>query len=230
MIFAANKCILISITLKNSVMGKINNGITGAFSGKVGPVIGGSWKGISYMRSKPVRSKRPFTPKQLSQQARFATMVNFLQPLNGMLMQTFRNHAIRMSEFNNAISFNLKNAIAGAYPDFKIDPGLVLLSRGDLPNAPLATATCTVAGELQFNWKDNSGTGKADSNDSSILIAYSPDKQRAIHTMEGAARSTETAVLSVEDFRGLKVNTYLAFIAADGTLANSVYTGQVEIL
>ena len=31
-------------------MGTINQGILGGFSGKVGTVIGGSWKGITYMR------------------------------------------------------------------------------------------------------------------------------------------------------------------------------------
>ena len=31
-------------------MGTIKQGILGGFSGKVGSVIGGIWKGISYMR------------------------------------------------------------------------------------------------------------------------------------------------------------------------------------
>ncbi len=32
-------------------MGTISKGILGGFSGTVGTVIGGSWKGIEYMRS-----------------------------------------------------------------------------------------------------------------------------------------------------------------------------------
>jgi hypothetical protein len=34
-------------------MGKISKGILGGFSGTVGTVVGGKWKGIDYMRSKP---------------------------------------------------------------------------------------------------------------------------------------------------------------------------------
>jgi len=34
-------------------MGTIKKGILGGFSGKVGTVIGGVWKGIEYMRSIP---------------------------------------------------------------------------------------------------------------------------------------------------------------------------------
>lgn len=49
-------------------MGTIQKGILGGFSGKVGSVIGGNWKGIDYMRS--VANKRSFIPsqKQLEQQ------------------------------------------------------------------------------------------------------------------------------------------------------------------
>ena len=33
-------------------MGRIEKGILGGFSGTVGTVVGGTWKGIAYMRSK----------------------------------------------------------------------------------------------------------------------------------------------------------------------------------
>ncbi len=48
-------------------MGKIKQGILGGFSGKVGTVIGGNWKGISYMRSIPQSIKNPRTDGQVSQ-------------------------------------------------------------------------------------------------------------------------------------------------------------------
>ena len=210
-------------------MGTISSGIMGGFSGKVGPVVGGSWKGVKYMRGLQSKTTKPRSPKQLAQQARFVAMIRFLKPLQGLLSETYRNTAIRMTEFNNATSFNMKNAVAGVYPDYYVETSLLVLSRGDLPNAPLAAATCTVAGELSFTWKDNSGIGKANAADKSILIAYSPDQRRTVYTIEGAPRSAEVAVLTVSDFSGLKVETYLAFIAADGTIANSVYAGQVTI-
>jgi hypothetical protein len=48
-------------------MGTIKQGILGGFSGKVGTVIGGSWKGISYMRSIPQSVKNPRTDGQVNQ-------------------------------------------------------------------------------------------------------------------------------------------------------------------
>ena len=38
-------------------MGRISKGILGGFSGTVGTVVGGNWKGIDYMRSKTTSRK-----------------------------------------------------------------------------------------------------------------------------------------------------------------------------
>ncbi len=37
--------------LKSKFMGTFSKGIPGGFSGKVGNIVGGNWKGIDYMRS-----------------------------------------------------------------------------------------------------------------------------------------------------------------------------------
>lgn len=36
----------------------INTGILGGFSGAVGPVVGGSWKGINYMKTLPSKKSK----------------------------------------------------------------------------------------------------------------------------------------------------------------------------
>jgi len=59
--------------LKSNGMGKIEKGILGGFSGKVGTVVGGNWRGIDYMRSKGKRSNTaPFAvARVLTSQLRF---------------------------------------------------------------------------------------------------------------------------------------------------------------
>ena len=98
-------------------MGTINKGILGGFSGKVGTVIGGTWKGIDYMRSKS--NRRSFVPsqKQLEQQAKFALMMRFLQPLTALLRITFNSFAVKQTGMNSVFSSKLANAIAGTYPN-----------------------------------------------------------------------------------------------------------------
>ena len=102
-------------------MGKISQGILGGFSGKVGNVIGGNWKGIDYMRVRPASVANPQTEGQVDQRTKFSTILQFLQPLTGFLQIGFRSYAIKMTAFNSAMSYNFRNAIIGVYPDYVID-------------------------------------------------------------------------------------------------------------
>lgn len=52
-------------------MGTIKQGILGGFSGKVGTVIGSSWKGISYMKGRAQSTKNPKTAAQTMQRTYF---------------------------------------------------------------------------------------------------------------------------------------------------------------
>ena len=56
-------------------MGKISQGVLGGFSGKVGNVIGASWKGIDYMRIMPANVANPRTQGQIDQRSKFVTVL-----------------------------------------------------------------------------------------------------------------------------------------------------------
>ena len=146
-----------------------------------------------------------------------------------LLSVSFRNYAVHMSGFNNAMRYNMVNAITGLYPDLEIDYSLVLVSRGDLPNATSPAASSTVAGTIAFAWTDNSGVGKAQPTDVSILVAYCPSRNQCIYAI-GADRAAEGDTLDVAAFTGLEVHTYTGFISYDRKIiASSVYTGAITV-
>ncbi len=212
-------------------MGTISKGILGPFSGTVGTVIGGSWKGISYMRSQP--SKRSFNPtqNQLEQQIKFGLMVKFLSSMGGLIAIGFGNYANKMTGQNNALSYNLKNAITGVYPNFTITYPQVLVSRGDLPGALNPTAAAAAGGIINFNWTNNANTGKAKDTDLALLAVYCEATNQCIYTTGSAARNAGTDSLDVSAFSGKVVQTYIGFISADGyDIASSVFTGQLTVL
>src|SRR5579863_2789350 len=212
-------------------MGTHIGGILGNFRGKVGAVIGSKWRGKYVMRGRPdVRKGGKPNPALQQQQAKFALMVKFLQPLSLLLQDTYDISPAEMSGMNMALSENIRNAITGAYPDFAIDYSKVVLSKGGLRNADNVTVASTVAGKLAFTWPDNSG-GKTLPTDTAFVAAYNADQDRWVYREQAASRNAGTYTLDVTAFSGKAVQTYIGFVSADGqTVSNSLFTGEVNIL
>ena len=212
-------------------MGTFEKGILGGFNGKVGTVVGSTWKGITVMRSTPKARKGGFSNSQLIQQAKFALMIKFLQPMADFMNLTYKKAATKMSGFNKVFSDNIKAAIAGVYPALTIDYTKVILSKGSLPGAVSPVAASTVAGKLVFTWTDNSNNGTALSSDIAFVAAYNEALNQWIFNSNAAARSAGTVTLDVTAFSGKPAQTYIGFMSADrNKTANSLYTGVVNIL
>jgi len=212
-------------------MGTIKQGILGGFSGKVGSVVGGSWKGISYMRGKAVSIKNPRTLQQMMHRNKFAAALSVLQPITAFLRVGFKRYAHRKSEFNAAMSYTVKNAIAGTYPDYTIDFSKLLVSRGSLTGANSATAA-PVTGKIKLTWEDNTGIGEAQPTDKAMAVAINPSKGEAAYITDGAPRSAATENLLVSPYwTGDEVEVYLAFISENGKdVATSAYLGSVTVV
>lgn len=210
-------------------MGTISKGILGPVSGTVGTVVGGSWKGIHYLRSQASSKKHTSTVDQLDHQLRFSVVVNFLTTMVGLLQLTFKKYAVKMSEFNAALSYNYHNAITGTPPDYKIDFTKALVSRGELPNATAPAATVT-GHIVYFTWTDNSGSGTATATDKAVLVVFCPNQNLAQYSTNSAQRSAGAASIDVTNFSGETVETWIAFLSEDGKEAsNSIYTGELTI-
>jgi hypothetical protein len=213
-------------------MGTIKKGILGGFSGKVGTVIGGNWKGIDYMRGKAASVSNPKTEAQLDQRARFGAALKFLQPLTAFLRVGFKNYAVKMTAFNSAMSYNLNNALSGVFPDYFIDYASALVSRGNLPGALNPTVQCSTPGQIDFAWTDNSADATASANDKVLLVVFNPAKQLAITIIGGNDRSVVEQPITVPaTFSGDEVQCYIAFQNANqSVLSNSVYAGPLVVL
>jgi len=212
-------------------MGKISQGVLGGFSGKVGNVVGGTWKGIDYMRIKPSNVSNPRTQGQVDQRSKFSTVLRFLQPMTDFLRVGFKLYANKMTQFNNAMSYNLNNAITGAYPSFTIDYANALVSRGNLTGALDPAVSSPSAGSVEFTWDNNTGSGNAEGTDKALLVVFNPSKNQAVYETEGAARNVTSDTLTVPtDFSGDTVETFIGFVSEDGKeIANSIYIGSVTV-
>jgi len=210
-------------------MAKFEQGILGPVSGKVGTVVGSSWRGIKYLRAKGTRANRAASIKQLQQQKRFALTMEFLRPITALLNNVFGKTTGKITGVNSATSFIIQNAITGNYPDYALDYSKVQLSRGGLPGAqkPVAAA---VSGAVHFTWENNSGNGTALANDVPVLVVYCPDKKQAQYITTGSLRSTGMMDVDATPFRGLDVHTFISFMSGDSKqVSDSQYTGKLTI-
>lgn len=209
-------------------MGKISQGILGGLSGKVGNIIGGSWKGIDYIRIKPSSVANPRTVGQVNQRTKFSSVLEFLQPNKEFLRIGYKNYAVKRTEFNSAMSYLLNNAITGIAPDFTVDYSNALLSRGSLSGVLNGTTLTTIPGQVDFNWDDNSDEGNANTTDKAMVLVYNPSKKESIYILDGALRTAETQSISIPNtYAGDTIEMFMAFVSADGSqVSNSIYLGS----
>jgi hypothetical protein len=209
-------------------MGKISQGILGGLSGKVGNVIGGSWKGIDYIRIKPSSVANPRTPGQVNQRNKFSASIEFLQPNKDFVNVGYKAFAVKKTAFNSAMSNVLNNAITGIAPDFTVDYSLALLSKGNLSTPLNGSVDLTTANQVTFNWDDNSTDGNANTTDKSMVLAYNPSKKESIYILDGAQRSVTTQILSLPtSYTGDTIELFMAFVSENGkVVSNSIYLGS----
>jgi hypothetical protein len=209
-------------------MGKIGKGILGGVSGKVANVVGANWKGIDYIRAKPLSVRNPRTDLQVNQRTKFALVLRFLQPNLNFIKVGYKNFSVKKSQFNSAMSYILNNAISGTYPNYLIDYSLALLSRGSLSGALNPVFDLSTAGQVEFSWDDNSGEGSALATDKVMAVVYNPLKGESVFITGGALRSDLTQVIQIPtSYSGDELEMFIGFINDAGTqLSNSAYIGS----
>ena len=211
-------------------MGKTDLGILGAISGKVGPVVGSSWKSKNVIKAK---GKKPtkFSQKQIEHRAKFGLLMRFFHPMSPLIKKTFSDLGQDKTAMNLAFAHNFSTTITGAYPNFTIDYTKMIISKGSLLNANGITATAGAASDVKFQWTSNPGGASANATDKCIALVYCPEMGACNYILAGSARTSGSYSLDASNFKGKVVETWLAFIAEDQSdVSTSIYTGQVTIL
>ena len=207
-------------------MARIKPGGKNRYTGKLGPVVLAYWKDIFYMRTVNRPRTMPDSQPQRDQKLKFALINRFMYDLRELLEITYAGLADRMTGTNAAFKTNYRNIICGAYPRFRIDYSLMLISKGELPNVTIAGAVATT-NDIIFRWTDNSGTGMAKPEDCCIAVIYCPVLNAVVYRIGGALRSDESCTLPATAFAGKTIQTWLAFVSANRKdFSNSVYTGE----
>jgi len=89
-------------------MGKFRNGIMGTVTGKVGNVVGSTWKGINTVRAY-AKPSNPQTEKQQQHRMLFREAFQAIKPAyNAKTREIMRGYSKEMSQINSLMQFSLR--------------------------------------------------------------------------------------------------------------------------
>lgn len=204
-------------------MGVIKQGILGGFSGKVGSVVGSSWKGLAVIKAKPLSVANPKTAGQVAQRGAFASVVAFagnilastIKPLNDKF-------ATKQSGYNKFIKLSIDAFDTNGLSD----GSLVKISQGSLLAVPSITGASSDGNvAITLGWTDNSGEGNALATDKAYAVVYN-ETQDSFSTASGTTtREDEGISVSLDAVAESDVlHCYVAFLSDDGSkVSNTVY-------
>jgi hypothetical protein len=201
-------------------MAKTPAGVLGPFSGKVGNVVGASWKGIKYIRQYVVPAN-PDTDAQKAERGLFADLVHLAKAALGPVLQVFWDPFLRgISGWAEFIGVN--RDLYEATDDYSP----VLMARGTLEGAVIATAIYSTTVAI-ITW-DGTVLGNGSADDVACVFVYDEEHKVGFFSTN-ATRSTESLSVSVGTGRtAAKLNAWL-FFADSATAPTQVSYSDHEV-
>ncbi|MBQ2439143.1 MAG: hypothetical protein II267_04600 [Paludibacteraceae bacterium] len=145
--------------LNFSLMANYNQGILGPFSGKVGPVVGSTWKGRQVMKGRPY-PKKNVTPSilQARVQQRLTAISNYLRPLGGLISLGMRYvaKAAAVTPRNYATKRNMEDSMNLSHNVWSVIPSTIKISEGQY-GAVTSVLLTEVAQGFSVSWTNNGG-------------------------------------------------------------------------
>lgn len=211
-------------------MARIKNGILGGFSGKLGTGVGYQLPGGDFVRSLPIRRAKP-TKNELVNRAKFKLVQDCLHPLKSFLKVGFNNYGTKTGGYRSAVSYTRKIALVSDDAGFYIDPALLKVSGGDLPQAESPVATFEDPLHIKFTWDATNITYKYASDQAMLVIFDRKDKKVMTRILNGVFRNAGTQTVELPPtFKGKEVDAYIGFVAADRSRqSDSQYLGRIAI-
>lgn len=205
-------------------MAILKHGINGPFSGKVGSVVGTTWKGIDIIRSRP-KPPTHFSDPQLANQMRMTMVQDFLRQLIEPLRIGFRDDFILPAAYHSAVSYHKKFAFAGEYPNLFIDLPKVKIAQGTLWIPEEITIQNDDA-HIELTWSTNM-EDNARHDDQLLLVLWDETKQSAQYTLQAYRSAGEFVWEPASLASGCHV--WAAFVRQDRSMqSESLYLGVLS--
>lgn len=202
-------------------MARLDKGLLGGYTGKLGTTVGSSWKGINVVRTYQPNVANPNSQGQQDQRNAFKQISQVASLLLGPIVKPFwDNKATRMSGYNAFIQANL----LGAVKNGKIDPEKFILSQGRIGYHKVNLRTLS-SSDMALDWVSLMPAFGANT-DTLSYVAYTSEMEIIDFGVNVALRESGGAYITLPtDFERIE---YFVFTwrSADGKYLSD---SQIEI-
>lgn len=213
----------------------------GSLIGKLANTVGYERLGQSLVRMAPrkTKKKKPRSDAQKAVNLRFKIVKSFIAEIGEFVNVGFRQDVAGTTKIpeNGAVSYNIKHAVMGEYPNLALDYSKVLVCKGKLPG-PVNAAVELDGNILKFKWDVNPDWSNKLKRDQVMMLAYLPATDRASYWLSGARRSAgadelQAPIERLAQGQAVKdqfIETYIAFVSDDRqSISDSVYLGRIAV-
>jgi hypothetical protein len=212
-------------------MGTSKLGVLSAFKGRIGPVVGSTYRGKQVIKGRPEPSNRPPSAAQLAQRQRFGLVMGFMRRARPIVDAGFLVGNPNSAPINEAVRFNLMYGLSGTYPDITLNYPEIRLTTGQVGPARSPVAIVTAEGALEVSWDATPGREAAFDNDQALVMLFNETQDEVLFLEETVLRSDGSCSIPLPaDYNGQSVHVWIGFVREDGSDASySRYVGNITI-
>lgn len=209
------------ILIKFLIMARLPQGILGGVLGKVGNVVGSSWKGIAILKSRPLSVANPRTTAQVAQRTKMSNTVAFAQEILSSVIKPLNDRfAQQASGYNDFVRRNIhlfENASPAPAADLKLSVGKMVAVN------PSGFAYGSTDEKIIISFPTALTDAFASADDLVYLVAQDPETGEIVTNAGLVSRSTGSAevVFSKKIISGFQVAAWLSFRRLDGTVVSN---------
>lgn len=211
-------------------MARINQNLNGAFSGKVGPMVGYIWKNRACIRTYRKSINYPNTEEQRQERDWFVGMVRFASRAKSALQLGFNQQAndAGMTEGNYFISRN-KAHFRRTAKGVEVDYDMLTLAEGPAADVLFHTPEFGEGETVSIGYEKNMLFSRSAGEDKVYVFAYAPELAEGFLSAPSSRRAKHIDIQLPETWCGAVVHLYGYVVDRDGRASNSTYIGVGKV-
>lgn len=209
-------------------MGKANQGVFGAWTNKVGNVVGRIVQGQNVYSIYQPNVANPQTTAQMTNRDKFKTLAQFLRLFSVSFRTTFSGQFKFGTGFSRAMAVNYDDGVTGTYPNLSVNFSHIEMAEGQIGNL-VNPAVSPDSGVIAISWSSEGETEDAKSTDKVGIILYNPTRDAALCDIDTHERGENGAEYDMPSaWSGDAVHVWIV-VSRKGEGGRSTYMGTVNV-